>query len=159
MEEDIKSPPALGTAIARDPVRQYSLFLENRVGALADVVKLLHEASVDVLGLSLQDSVDMTVARMVLSDPETARRIFEENRIAFCIVNLVVVELTEGAAELNRCLNALLIAETNIHFVYPLLTRPNDRALLALCIEDPEFGADALNGAGFKVLTQGDLSR
>ena len=159
MDKEIKTPNPAETALAQDPVYQYSLFLENRVGALADVVRLLNKAGVDVLGLSLLDSVDLVVARMVLSDPDTAKAILMEKGISFAEVDLVVVELREGASELHRCLNTLVFAETNIHFVYPLLNRPSGSPLLALCVEDTEFGASALLGAGFKVLCQGDLSR
>ena len=159
MEEDIKTPNPTEMSVAQDPVYQYSLFLENRVGALADVVRLLNEAGVDVLGVSLIDSVDLVVARMILSDPDTAKAILMEKGISFSETELVVVELREGASELHRCLTALVVAETNIHFTYPLMNRPFGRTLLAMCVEDTEFGANALHAAGFKVLCQGDLSR
>jgi hypothetical protein len=72
---------------------------------------------------------------------------------------VVVVELHDGATNLTSCLSALLAAEVNIRQSYPLLARPNSWPLLALHVDDPEVGAGALNQAGFKVLTQGDLSR
>ena len=100
MDKETKIPDSAETAIAQDPVYQYSLFLENRVGALADVVRLLNEAGVDVLGLSLLDSIDLTVARMVLSDPDTAKPLLFEKGISFAEVELVVVEV-EVAGEVD----------------------------------------------------------
>ena len=68
-------------------------------------------------------------------------------------------ELPEGAEQMPDCLRTLLNAETNIHFIYPLLTQPNGSAALALCVEDDSFGGSILSKAGFKVLRQEDLSR
>ncbi|NEM51407.1 hypothetical protein G3V66_23930, partial [Escherichia coli] len=64
-------------------VKQFSVFLINRAGALLSVVRLLEDAHVLVLGLSLQDSVDVTVARLVVSDPETVETLFMERGIPF----------------------------------------------------------------------------
>ena len=57
------------------PVRQFSVMLPNRVGALASLVKLLRSSSIEVIGLSVQDSRDATIARLVLSDPDMAEAI------------------------------------------------------------------------------------
>ena len=71
----------------------------------------------------------------------------------------MVVELREGVHDLGHALSALLTAEINIHHSYPLLVRPGGKPLLALYLDEPEVGAEALGKSGFKVLSQGDLSR
>lgn len=141
------------------PVRQISVFLPNRPGALLSVVKLVGDHHVIVLGISVQDSIDATVVRLVLSDPETVETLFIERGIPYNSTEVVALELTEGAAGLTGCLQALLNAETNIHFVYPILTRPNGRSALVLCLEDNEFGRSVLLKEGFKIIHQEDLSR
>lgn len=141
------------------PINQFSVFLENRVGALCSIVKLLNDAKVEVLGLSVQDSHDATIVRLVVSDPETVETIFIERGIPFGKVGLVVVELKNGASGLGECLSALLQAEVNINFGYPLLTQPNERPLLAISPEDREIAALVLLKCGFRVLHQEDLSR
>lgn len=140
-------------------VKQFSVFLINRAGALLSVVKLLEDANVLVLGLSLQDSVDVTVARLIVSDPETVETIFMEKGIPFGISDLLVVQLKEGAQGLSRCLTAFLQAETNIHFAYPLLIQPDGFAAVALHLEDIEFGASVMEAQGFHILRQQDISR
>lgn len=141
------------------PVRQISVFLQNRAGALLSVVRLLGEHHVIVLGISVQDSVDATVVRMILSDPELVETLFIERGIPYSTTEVVVLELVEGASGLAGCLRALLNAETNIHFIYPILSQPNDRPALALCLEDNEFGKSILLKEGFKLIYQEDLSR
>ncbi|MDF1861603.1 MAG: acetolactate synthase [Verrucomicrobiales bacterium] len=141
------------------PVRQIAVFLPNRTGAFVSILDLLRSNHVVVLGLSVQDSIDNTVVRLVVSDPETVETIFMEKGIPFNSTDLVVVELRDGAEQMPDCLRTLLKAETNIHFIYPLLTQPNGKAALALCVEDNLFGDSVLSKAGFKVLRQEDLSR
>src|SRR5512133_1376090 len=93
------------------PVRQFSVMLANRVGALAAMVKLLRASAIEVIGLSMQDSRDATVARLVVSDPETTAQIFMEKGIPHATCELLVVALRESGPGLLHCLDALLIAE------------------------------------------------
>jgi hypothetical protein len=141
------------------PVRQFSVFLQNKVGALLEVVKLLNEHNVVVLALSIQDSSESSIGRMVVSDPERVTQLFHEHEIPFSECEVLVVELREGAADLAKVLAALLMAEVNIYFSYPLLVRPRGRAVLAMHLDDIECSSSVLRGDGFKILTQADLSR
>ena len=140
-------------------VKQIAVFLPNRTGAFVSILDLLRSNHVVVLGVSVQDSIDNTVVRLVVSDPETVETIFMERGIPFNSTDLLVVELRDGAEQLPDCLRTLLNAETNVHFIYPLLTQPNGNAAVALCIEDDQFGESILSKACFKVLRQEDLSR
>ncbi len=159
MDADIDTlDPTINTP-AGTPVRQISVFLVNRVGALMSLVKLLQDNSIEVLGLSVQESTEMTLLRLVVSDPEQAETLFMEKGIAHASSVLTVVQLRPIVGTLAECLAALLAAELNIHFSYPLLVRPDDFPLLALNIEAPDLAAEALNAAGFRVLMQEDLSR
>lgn len=148
-----------GITNARSPVRQLSVFLHNQVGTLLSLVKLLNDNDIEVLGLSLQDSVDLTLVRLVTTDPDAAKDLFVEQGHSCAMKRVVVVELDEGAGQLCHVLAALLAAELNIHHSYPLLVRRRDMPLLALCVEDGEVGEEALRAAGFTVLCQDDLSR
>lgn len=140
-------------------VRQYSVFLANRVGALLEVVQMLNEARVLVLALSIQDSSETSIARMIVSDPETLEDLFGRNDIAYGACEVAVAELEEGVSDLSRLLAALLEAEVNIHFSYTLLVRPRGRPLVAVHTDDLECASAVLAGRGFRLLRQTDLSR
>ncbi len=140
-------------------VRQYSVFLANRVGALLEIVKMLNEARVIVLGLSIQDSSETSIARIIVSDPGELEDLFGRNDIAYGACEVAVAELKEGAADLPRMLAALLEAEVNIHFSYTLLVRPRGRPLIAVHTDDLECSSAVLRGRGFRLLGQADLSR
>jgi hypothetical protein len=141
------------------PVRQFSVMLPNRAGALAALTKLLRAAAIEVVGLSVQDSRDATVARLVVSDPDTAEQIFIEKGIPHASCELLVVALRESGPGLLQCLDTLMIAETNIDFAYALMPAPNGMSMLALHVEDYEFAVAILHQSGFKLMYQDDLSR
>ncbi|MGK0186511.1 MAG: hypothetical protein ACI9R3_002294 [Verrucomicrobiales bacterium] len=147
------------SALGGEPVRQFSVFLHNRAGTLLGLVRLLNDADVQVIALSVQDSVDVTVVRMLVTDPDTVDTLFMERGIPFGGCEVVVVELENGANDLSKCLSNLLTAETNIHFVYSLLSRPDGKAALALHLEDIDFGMSVLRSNGFRVLSQSDITR
>lgn len=140
-------------------VRQFSVFLENKVGALLEVVKLLNTHDAQVVALTVQDSADSSIVRIIVSDPDLVENLFEDHGVAYAIIEMLVVELPESAQELGRMLSSLLVAEVNIHFSYPLLTRPRGKAALAIHVDDTDCASSVLSTSGFKLLRQSDISR
>jgi len=133
--------------------------LPNRVGALAALVKLVRGVGIEVLGLSVQDSRDATIARFILTDPDTAEQIFIEKGIPHMTSEVIVVALRESGPGLLQCLDHLMGAETNIDFAYSLMPGPEGRSMLAMHVEDYEFATSVLHSCGFKLMFQEDLSR
>ena len=107
----------------------------------------------------MQESFDVNVLRLVVSDPELTETLFMEKGIPFVVNEIVVVRLTEGVPSLASCLSALSAAETHIHTSYPLFINQNGWPLIALIVEDSDFAASALQKRGFKIVFQSDLSR
>jgi hypothetical protein len=140
-------------------VKQFSVFLVNRVGALLQIVRLLNENSVDVLAINSQDSTDSAIIRIVVSDPEKVESLFDLHEVAYSMSEVLVVELQEVGTELRRMLHSLLMAEVNILVCFPVLIRPHGRAAMVLHLDDHECGWSVLAGEGFRVLSQTDLSR
>ncbi len=140
-------------------VRQFSVFLPNKVGAMLDVVKLLNVHNTHVVALSVSESTDSAIARIIVSDPERVENLFKEHNIAFGVCEVVVVELREVATQLVKLLAALFMAEVNVHFTYPLLIQPRGQAALALHVDDTDCASSVLKGEGFQILSQRDISR
>lgn len=140
-------------------VKQFSIFLQNKVGALMEIVKLLNENAIHVLALNVQDSADSAIVRIVTSDPDRVQEIFHLHEIAFSATDFVVAELKGGASQLGELLAALLMAEVNIHGCYALLSRPRGNTALALHVEDNECASAVLRSHGFRILSQTDISR
>lgn len=147
------------TARGRDwpSVRQFNVFVENRVGNLLSVVRRFESTDIRIVSLTVVDSADCAIIRMVLSEPERAREIFELAGLPITETDLLVVELPEGNQPLVQICKALLGAEISIHYAYPLLVGSHGRPALALYVEDHETGVATLNRLGFTVLTEKDL--
>ena len=140
-------------------VKQFSVFLPNKVGAMLDIVKLLNSHSCHIVAMSVSESTDSAIARVVVSDPGDVEKLFRQNNIAFGMCEVVVVEMREVATDLAKLFAALFMAEVNVHFTYPLLMRPRGQAALALHVDDNDCAISVLTGAGFQLLSQTDISR
>jgi len=148
------------TARARDPepVIQFSVFIPNRLGRLHEVTCRLAEREVHILALTVLDTTDSTILRIVVDDPDRARALLAEYNFPFTEVRVLAVEVA-GEGRLKDVLSALLEAELNIHYTYPFLTRPGERSALVVSIEDQEVAEECLRRNQFDVLYQADLSR
>ncbi len=142
-----------------NPVVQFTVMLQNKVGAFAALLSLLRHRGVEVIGMSAQDSCDVTVVRLVVSDPETTQHIFYEKGVAHTVSELLVVVLNEAGEGLAQCLEVLASSETNVDFGYALMAHPERQCLMALHLDDHDFGRSILVQAGYKVMYQQDLSR
>ncbi len=159
MDEGGGSSLELGTMKGRNwpTVTQYSVFLENRVGQLLEVVRHFQGSKVRIVGLSISDSADCCILRLMLSHCEQAREILKGAGLAFAENELVVVELPAGPHSIVDLCSALLQAEVNIHYAYPLIVRPHGRAAVALHIDNMELAATTLHEQGLEIICEADL--
>lgn len=146
------------TQAATDPVKQFSVFTENRVGRLSDLTTLFKTNDVHIVALTVLDFTDTTILRLVVDDNDKARELMVNNDFPYTECDVVAVEISDEA-DLREVLAALLEAEINIHYVYSFIKRPEGRSALVLNIEDPDVATQSLNNHGFRVLTQADIAR
>lgn len=148
------------TARGRDwpSVRQFNVFLENRVGALLDVVRRFESTDIRIVALTVVDVGDCSICRLVLNDPERALEILQQCNLSITESDLLVVQLPQGPQPLLQICKALLMAEINIHYAYPLLVGPQGTAGLALHVEDHEVAAHTLQRQGFTLFTEADFN-
>ena len=140
-------------------VRQFSVMLPNRVGAMSVLANLLSSRNIEVVGLSVQDSSDATIARLVLDDPDAGEELFLEQGMAYTLSELLVVRMKNAGADLKKCLKTLHDAETNLDYAFSLTVQHQGYPLLAMHLEDLEFGATMLNQAGLTVVYEDQLLR
>lgn len=139
-------------------VVQFSVFTPNRLGRLNDLVKIMGGHQVHVLALTVLDTTDSSIIRMVLDDPDRARELLHREGFAFNESPLVVVEVN-SPDEVNRLIAALLEAELNINYLYSFIPHPNGKSIVGLSMEDNEVAEQVLRQHQFPVLKQADISR
>jgi hypothetical protein len=138
-------------------IRQFTVFLENRVGRLLEVIRRFEGSKVKIVALSISDSAECAFVRFLLSHPEQGREILERAGLAIIETDLIGVELPDDIQPLYDICVALLQAEVNIIQAYPLLVRPRGRPSVALMVDNLEMAQETLATKGFTMITEGDL--
>ncbi|MCG8449084.1 MAG: acetolactate synthase [Pirellulales bacterium] len=138
-------------------IRQFTVFLENRVGQLLEVVRRFEGSNVRIVALTISDSAECAVVRFLLSDPEQGREVLERAGLAIVESDLIAVELPDSPQPMLQVCTALLQAEINISQVYPLLARPGGSPVVALMVDNIEMALETLSDKGFTTVHEDDL--
>ncbi|GIW98654.1 MAG: acetolactate synthase [Pirellulaceae bacterium] len=147
------------TARGRDypSIRQFTVFLENRVGQLLEVVRRFEGTGIRIVALSISDSAECAFVRFLVSHPERGREILERAGLALIESDLIALELPEDGQPLLQVCSALLQAEINIVQAYPLLTESGRAPAVAIMVDNTDLAAEVLSQRGFRLLNEDDL--
>lgn len=135
---------------------QFSVFISNRVGQLHELVRIFDGQALTIASLSVIDSADYAVVRLVTSRADLARRLLERAGLPFAQTDILVVDIGAECRLAELCAS-LLSAEINIHFAFPLLVRPRGHAAVALHCDDRLLAAQVLLKRRFQLLGENDL--
>ena len=138
-------------------IRQFTVFLENRVGQLLGIVRRFEGGHVRIISININDAAECCVVRLILSDPEAGREILERAGLAMIESDLIAMELPDNAQPLLSVCSALLQAEVNIIQALPLMLHPADRNAVALMVDDLDMANDTLERMGFTLIRESDL--
>lgn len=138
-------------------LRQFCVFLENRVGKLNELMRQLESIDTRVMAMSIFDSVDFAMVRLMFNNADRAREKLELSGFLFSESDVVGVELPEGDQPFHQVCSTLVKAEVNIHHAYPLLYRRKGRGAIAMWVDDVDQGVQILQEAGHRVIRESDL--
>lgn len=138
-------------------LRQFCVFLENRVGRLNELMRHLESLDVKVVGLTIVDSVDFAMVRLILNNTDRAREKLELSGFLFSESDVVGVALPDEEMPLSAICTTLVKGEVNIHHAYPLLYRHKGRGTVALFVDDVDNAIHLLRESGHRVITESDL--
>jgi hypothetical protein len=158
MEQTLPPQTETGSGHESARVRQFTIFLENKVGRLQMLIRSVEQGVGRIVALSIEESGDAALIRLICAEPDFGRELLQTAGFPFCESELLAVELPlENPQPMLSICSALLAAEINIHYAYPLLTRPKGPTI-ALYIDDITLGAQLLIKKGYKLLSQKDLA-
>ena len=159
MEEVLPPQTESGAGFELTRIRQFTVFLENRVGRLQGLLRTFEESAGKICAMSIEESADSALVRIIGSEPDLGRDALRKSGFSFSESELLAVELPKKTRyPLIAICTALLAAEINIHYAYPLLQRPHGPAM-ALYVEDPTLAAQLLIRKGFTILGESDLRK
>lgn len=137
-------------------VRQVSVFIENRCGQLLRLAKVIESKEVRIVALSIQDSVDFAVVRMMFDRVDDGIEALKEAGFALSVTELAVVRLPPGNRGLLAVWSALLTSEVNVAYCYPLMPLETGPAI-ALSVDNLGLAIDTLQRSHFGLLSEADL--
>lgn len=138
-------------------VTQFSVFLDNRVGKLLELLKAFEDhPTCQVCAFSVQEASDYAVVRIITNSSRCARDMLQNEGLAFSETSILVVEVDRGHSLTRLCL-FLLGAELNIQFCYPVLLKPNGTPTIALAVDDLTLAGQILRRKDFRLLGECDL--
>lgn len=136
---------------------QFSVFLPNRVGQFLEFLDLLQPKRISLLGVSVVDSTDWAVVRMVVSHPHEARQLLKTSGHSFTESEVLLVELEEEETLRDVC-SQLLRGEINLHFAYPLTIRRHDNPVMVFHVDDIVLARSILTRRGLTLVGWEDLA-
>jgi hypothetical protein len=135
---------------------QFSVFLDNRVGKIYELLEALEEGNLTLCGLSVLEAADHGVIRIVTNRAKRARTLLHEHDLPFSESSVLVVEIGDNRT-LNMMCKQLREVELSIHFAYPLLVQPNQLPTVALQTDDTVMAGQVLSRKGYVLLGEADL--
>ncbi len=130
-------------------IKQLSVFVENKSGRVAEVVDVLRKNGVDMLALSLADTADFGIVRVIVDKQEVAEQALREAGVVCKSTDVLAVHLEHKAGALAAVLDVLSKAEMPITYMYASVGRQTGQAMMIFRVDNPQVAANLLIGKGF----------
>jgi hypothetical protein len=137
--------------------RQLSVFLENRVGQLLRIARLLEDEPVHILGLAVDAAADCAIVRLLVDDPDLAHQILTDAHFALSESEILVIPLPDGKRGILTVCSALIAGEVNINYVYTVWATQERLPCLAIQVDDVQAAVPVLQAKKFRILDQSEL--
>ena len=136
-----------------DIIKQISIFVENQPGKLAEAAKLISDAGIDLRSLSLADTRDFGILRIIVNQPDRACTLLRENGWTFIVTSVIGVKVPDRPGGLTEVLDALNEAHVNVEYMYAFVNRKETRADVIFRVDDEECCLSMLRSRGIEILT------
>ncbi|MGO9136888.1 MAG: ACT domain-containing protein [Syntrophales bacterium] len=140
-------------------ITQLSVFLDNRAGVLADLTEYLGAKGINIRALSVAESRDFGVIRMIVPDPSLVAELLSKKGYNTRKVEVLAIRVTDEPGELGKALRTLANENVNVDYLYTFLDKLGNQAILILRVDNLDFANVVLVRNGFKLLTQEDVIR
>jgi hypothetical protein len=133
-------------------VDQISIFLENKSGRLAEVTRVLGNAGINVRALSLADTSDFGILRLIVNDSAKAVDVLKKNQFTVSTTKVVAVEVSDRPGGLAHILDILQKENINVEYMYAFVERSSDNAVIIFRFDEIDKAIKTLTGKGITVL-------
>jgi hypothetical protein len=138
-------------------VEQISVFLENKSGRLAEVAEVLAGAGVNIRALSLADTTDFGILRLIVNDTEKAKKILRENGFTVGKTEVLAVEVSDRPGGLAAILNVMKDNGINVEYMYAFVQKSGGNAIIIFRFDELDKAIGSLQKAGIRILRGEDV--
>lgn len=139
-------------------VRQISVFVDNKPNQLAGVMKLIKESGINVRALSLADTKDFGILRLIVNDTDKAVETIKAAAYAVTVTEIVAISIPDSPGQLSRVLDILGSNNVNLEYLYAFLGKSDKSVSFVIRVDDNAGAATALTEAGIIQLTENDIA-
>ena len=140
-------------------IKQLTVFVQNQKGTVVSVTDILSQSNVNIRALSIAETEDFGILRLIVNDEKTAEKVLSENGYLIKSIDVVGVKIGDEPGKLTSALKVLDGANINIEYMYAFMTRTEKHAYVVFRVEENEEAEAALTNAGFKLITDADVSK
>ena len=133
-------------------VEQISIFIENKSGRLAEITRILGDAGINIRALSLADTSDFGILRLIVNDVETAKAVLKEKGFTVSKTEVVGVEVPDRPGGLSSLLQTLDANQINVEYMYAFVERCGGNAVIIFRFDETDKAIDTLKDSGFTIL-------
>ena len=140
-------------------LKQISLFLENKPGALSRPVSLLSKAGINLLTLSIADAHQFGILRLIVHDWRAAKKLLEDDGFVVKVTDMVAIEVADRPGGLAKILGAIERTKINLEYMYAFTVKQTNKGVLVFRFDDPDAAVKILKKKGVNVVGSGDLAK
>ena len=135
-------------------IKQLSIFVENKKGRLAEITKAIAAADVDIRALSIADTTDFGILRLIVNKPDAAAAALKEKGITVSVTNVIAVGINDTPGAFSTPMQILADADIDVEYMYAFITRKSEKAYVILRVADNDAAAKVLSDKGVEILTE-----
>lgn len=138
-------------------VKQISVFIENKKGSLAEVTKFIAESKINLKALSIADTQEFGILRIITDDPDRARDILKNEGYTVTATSVLAVALQDAPGSMAAILSVLSDADISVEYTYAFMSNIEDKAYMIFRVDDNDRASKALINANISVINQEDI--
>jgi len=138
-------------------IKQLSVFVENKEGKLREITDILAKAGIDIRALSIADTSEFGILRLIVRDPQKAKALLEKNGFVATINDVVGVEINDRPGGLAEIVRLFAERDINMEYMYAFLTRTENKAYLVVRVDDSSEVENLLESEKIRILTPADI--
>lgn len=138
-------------------IKQISIFVENKPGRLSSITKLLKDNEIDIRALSIADTKDFGILRLIVNKPDLACNVLKDADCTVSITNVIAICISDKPGGLAEAMDCLYGANISVEYMYAFISKSENQAYVILRVENNDKAVEALTEKSFKILTDKDV--